>query len=125
MGVHGAVIHLLRLRLPAAVAAVIALVWPAQAIAMSGLVATVRANGTTTLVAAGRTGTLTTLRHGTYALVIHDRSRHCGFRLEGAAGLVVASGARFVGDARKRVVFSRGTYTYSCGGGHRHTLRVT
>jgi hypothetical protein len=108
----------------AVVLVIMVLICPAQAIATTGLVATARADGTATL-AAGRTETLTTLRHGTYLLAIHDRSRHCGFRLQGPTGLVVASGARFVGVVQKHITLPRGSYMYSCGGGHRHTLRVT
>jgi hypothetical protein len=124
MGVYGAVTHWRPAGSLAVVAAILVLAVPAQAFAMTGLDATVRVDGATTL-AAGRMGTLTTLRHGTFALVIHDRSRGCGFRLQGATGTVAKSGARFVGDLRKRVVLARGSYTYSCGKGHRHALRVT
>ena len=108
----------------AVVVVIMVLIFPAQAIATTGLVATARADGTATL-AAGRTETLTTLRHGKYLLAIHDRSRHCGFRLQGPTGFVVASGARFVGVVQKHITLSRGSYMYSCGGGHRHTLQVT
>jgi len=92
--------------------------------AMSTIVATVGVDGSTTL-AAGGAGVLASLRHGTYILVIHDRSRGCGFRLYSSTGVVTSTGTRFAGNARRRVTLVRGMYTYSCGGRHRHTLRVT
>ena len=123
MGVHGAVNRLKRLRFGTFAAALAVLAFPAHTLASSRLLATVRSNGSTSLVDGG--SATTSLRHGRYVFVIRDLSRSCGFRLTGASGVVAATRARFVGTATRRVVLAPGTYTYSCGARHRHTLRVT
>jgi hypothetical protein len=96
---------------------------PSQA-ATRSVVASVAATGSVSL----RTldgAAVRSLRAGRYAVVVHDRSRRCGFRLVATVGILVASGGHFVGSISRAVELRRGSYWYSCGNGPRHLLRVS
>jgi hypothetical protein len=65
------------------------------------------------------------LKHGQYRVVIHDKSRRCGFGLANSFGVVARSGKAFVGTVTRLATLEPGDYTYYCGTKNpARTLRV-
>ena len=102
-------------RIRLAVAALVALVplaLASPAAAATKLVATVGPGYTITLkTATGKR--VTTLKRGTYTIVVRDRSDEHNFHLKGP-GVSRASGVEFVGTRTWTVRLRAGKYTYVC-----------
>ena len=56
-----------------------------------------------------------TLKHGQYRVVIHDKSRLCGFGLANSFRVIARSGKSFVGTVTRLAALEPGDYTYYCG----------
>jgi plastocyanin len=102
-----------RTRIPLLVAAG-ALTFAVQAPAATPtkLVATVGPNFNISLTKAGRK--VTTLKPGTYAITVRDRSDFHNFRLRGPGRVNKATGVAAVGTKTWTVRLVRGTYRYVC-----------
>jgi plastocyanin len=100
----------IRLLLVAALAALALVASSAQA-ATPKLVATDGPGFTITLTKLGKK--VTTLKHGTYKIVVNDKSNSHNFRLKGN-GLNKSTGVSFVGTKTWIVTLKVGTYKFVC-----------
>ena len=103
-----------RIRLTLAAACALALLVPAPSgAATTKLVATVGPGFTITLTKAGKK--VSTLKPGTYAITVNDRSTFHNFHLTGR-GVNKATSVAFKGTPKKpwTVTFKKGTYRYVC-----------
>ena len=103
-----------RIRLALAAALALALVAAAPTgAATTKLVATVGPQFTITLTKGGKK--VTTLKPGTYAITVNDRSSFHNFHLKGP-GVNKSTGVAFKGTPSKpwTVTLKKGTYTYVC-----------
>ena len=103
-----------RIRLTLAVASALALVVAAPSgAATTKLVATVGPGFTITLTKGGKK--VTTLKPGTYAITVNDKSTFHNFHLKGP-GVNKSTGVAFKGTLKKpwTVTLRKGTYRYVC-----------
>jgi plastocyanin len=104
--------HRIRLMFAAAIAAALAAAAPTGA-ATTKLVATVGPGFTITLTKGGKK--VTTLKPGSYAITVNDKSTSHNFHLKGP-GVNKSTSVPFKGTPKKawRVTLRTGRYTYVC-----------